>query len=644
MIKKLKTYFFLLILLPFQQICFSQGTSVKRIEATKNNRDIFIYSSNDKVVLWQPDSLILGKYDDCGNTIWNKKYSFSMPNRSSLKSGFSTLNGGRFAFVTTENHTTHRASRVTLIDSNGSIAWSQSFRLANYSMFSYSLMQNASGDLYIYGNASQIGGGSPISFVYKIDLTGTLQWVKSYSIGGIWGGALLTSDQGLLLRNGFKFIKLDLSGNVQWATSITDLGAYYFSSPIELNDCYIFTGTNSGSSLSVSFYKIDKQGNLATTHKKTINLNSIHRNIVKKTDSSFISILNAGFSRNLPTIIEFDKDLNRIKKNTLHLSNSNLKLTGSGVAFHSDNTPIVTGVVDSSFSYKPYFGVLDSNYKLGCDTTLSDSMYVEFVSQNPLSVTSTNLPSLLLLDNTFAEENLDYSKTTLCENFTASLSLGNDTLVCPGSQFILQNKTNSIFNQFNWSTGETTSKITITEPGTYSLTATNTCFGVSLTDTIVIEQYSFPSPIDSSKNELICKDEVITFDAFIPSGTYRWQDNSRNSTYSAIEPGNYHVDITSGNCTQRYFYTLRSCEELFIPNVFSPNGDNINDYFKVIYLGFESYKLTIYNRWGEVVFVSENRAVHWDGNTQNSRVSEGVYFYTLSIGDKTYKGNISVFR
>jgi gliding motility-associated-like protein len=644
MINFLKTCCLLMIIVVFQKTALSQQTYLKSIETRKNNWKIFVFSSNNQPIIWEPDSLVLAKYDKCGNTVWKKQYQFPFPNRFLLKSGFKTLKDGKFAFVTMEDNSSIRNSRITLINSNGNVAWSNSFSMTNYSIVSYSVMQNSAGDLFVYGNASPIGGGTPKSFVYKMGLNGTIVWTKSYCLAGIWGGAILTSDQGLLMRNGLKFTKINSTGNIQWATQIDDLGSYYYSAPIEVIDGYIFSGTNSGTSLSMSFYKIDKLGNLTTTHKKTINLNSIHRNLVRKTDTSFICLMNASLTRNLPTVVELDHNLNLIKKNTIHLSGTPSKLIGTGIALHANGTPIITGLIDSVFNKKSFFAVLNTNYELGCDTIIFDSMFVQSVAQTSLTATSQNLITLVLEDTNYLETPLKHLLKSVCSNNNFSLDLGADTTICPGSSLKLANKTNSTFDQFNWSTGATSSTINISKAGKYWVTATNSCSGVTLSDTIEVKLYIFPVPIDSSMDTVICNNQVITLNAQIPLGTYRWQDNSTLYYYNVTSPGNYFVDITSENCTLRFYYTINSCEDLFIPNVFSPNGDDTNDLFVIKYLGFKPYHLLVYNRWGGIVFESNDRTSHWDGKFKDKEVSDGVYFYILSIGDDYHKGNVTVFR
>ena len=76
-----------------------------------------------------------------------------------------------------------------------------------------------------------------------------------------------------------------------------------------------------------------------------------------------------------------------------------------------------------------------------------------------------------------------------------------------------------------------------------------------------------------------------------------------------------------------------------IPNVFSPNGDNKNDYFIVSGAGFEILESTIYNRWGTEVFKYNAKADQWDGRTFSGGIApEGTYYYvfegTCKIGGK----------
>lgn len=72
---------------------------------------------------------------------------------------------------------------------------------------------------------------------------------------------------------------------------------------------------------------------------------------------------------------------------------------------------------------------------------------------------------------------------------------------------------------------------------------------------------------------------------------------------------------------------------VFIPNSFSPNGDGLNDNFTPKIYGFVegTYVFRIYNRWGALVFESNDPAINWDGNTSGKPAIQGVYFYTLHV-------------
>jgi gliding motility-associated-like protein len=89
--------------------------------------------------------------------------------------------------------------------------------------------------------------------------------------------------------------------------------------------------------------------------------------------------------------------------------------------------------------------------------------------------------------------------------------------------------------------------------------------------------------------------------------------------------------------------------EDFIPNVFTPNGDEINDFFEIKFDGLSNISGEIYNRWGEQVY-SWYGIPHWDGMYNGKAVTAGIYFYQLkaeSECDKTVfekKGYLSLLR
>ncbi len=119
-------------------------------------------------------------------------------------------------------------------------------------------------------------------------------------------------------------------------------------------------------------------------------------------------------------------------------------------------------------------------------------------------------------------------------------------------------------------------------------------------------------------------------------------------TYSVF----LHIFNTQG-CDTVYSTSVNVLPvNLFIPNVITPNGDGINDYFVISEKGsdkpinsyYESSDLVIFNRWGRKVFQSTNYQNNWDGGN----LPDGTYFYVLKCKgykDKSvvYKGSVTIF-
>ncbi|MDG5799681.1 gliding motility-associated C-terminal domain-containing protein [Marinilabiliaceae bacterium ANBcel2] len=86
--------------------------------------------------------------------------------------------------------------------------------------------------------------------------------------------------------------------------------------------------------------------------------------------------------------------------------------------------------------------------------------------------------------------------------------------------------------------------------------------------------------------------------------------------------------------------TIRE-SRLLIPNTFTPNGDGINDEFRVEYQSLKSFRMEIYNRWGRKVYESNDPSQGWDGKNGGSMSPPGVYFFYITAEgyepDEKYK-------
>jgi gliding motility-associated-like protein len=126
---------------------------------------------------------------------------------------------------------------------------------------------------------------------------------------------------------------------------------------------------------------------------------------------------------------------------------------------------------------------------------------------------------------------------------------------------------------------------------------------------------------------------------------------SQNPSHTYSESGTYTVTLyvtDATGCSNSATQVVEILGDIVIPNVFSPNGDGINDLFTIKSSGLKTYDLVILNRWGNKVFTSTSPKDHWDGKDNGKPVPDGVYFYILnaSASNKEFKfhGDVTVFN
>ena len=132
--------------------------------------------------------------------------------------------------------------------------------------------------------------------------------------------------------------------------------------------------------------------------------------------------------------------------------------------------------------------------------------------------------------------------------------------------------------------------------------------------------------------------------------TYAWSNGStENSINLSLSPGNYSVVIIDNNaCTEDTSFTIATISAECVPNVFTPNGDNINDTWNLesTFLYSDS-EVRIYGRYGRLLFQSVGYSTPWDGKNENGNdVPEGAYFYSIEIGlgFDAIKGSVTIIR
>jgi len=120
--------------------------------------------------------------------------------------------------------------------------------------------------------------------------------------------------------------------------------------------------------------------------------------------------------------------------------------------------------------------------------------------------------------------------------------------------------------------------------------------------------------------------------------------------------GTFYVDLvitdSPSGCVDTASVTIFIDDEIriIIPNVFTPNGDGVNDGFTLDIKGGKEAHGTIYNRWGQVLHTWDALNVVWDGKVPSGeKVSDGIYFYIIKVIGYNGKeldvpGNVTIVR
>jgi gliding motility-associated-like protein len=233
----------------------------------------------------------------------------------------------------------------------------------------------------------------------------------------------------------------------------------------------------------------------------------------------------------------------------------------------------------------------------------------------------------------------------------------------PTSSSVLWNFGNGVISS-------TLSTATYNSPGCYnvSLTSTN-AGGCSTTETFIDFICVLEDPVaDFTTDEFSTSLYNPTFELVNQSDfsvSYLWEfDNNTTSTLTdptvsyPEEPGSYTVQLVAYNaagCTDTITKILTVRDELvfFVPNSFTPNGDEFNNAFVPIFTsGFDPFEfnLTIINRWGELIFESNDATVGWDGTYHGKIVPDGMYVWKIRMKDiendkkYTYTGHVNVLK
>jgi gliding motility-associated-like protein len=314
-----------------------------------------------------------------------------------------------------------------------------------------------------------------------------------------------------------------------------------------------------------------------------------------------------------------------------------------------ENTVISFNISQPGATYLWQDGSLSSQY------FLQDSgLYIATVSNAVCEITD----SIYIKVNTI-EANFNYSTTAQCG--TSPVSYFDSSFVnfgyisslkwfVDGKQLLFGSTPTQYVNTSK------SQNVTLKVESNYGCTA-------EASDVISVIVYEEPIVNFALSNSNPSVGEVITFtNTSVNSSSFMWNvgdifaSDSFSIQYSFADEGYFKVQLAGSNelCsdTAVKYITVKPPLVYYIPNAFTPNFNNTNESFLPVFTsGFDPYEfdLTIYNRWGEIVFNSKNASVGWDGRYANQLVQEGVYvwkvtFLNLEIRERVSDyGTVTVF-
>lgn len=237
--------------------------------------------------------------------------------------------------------------------------------------------------------------------------------------------------------------------------------------------------------------------------------------------------------------------------------------------------------------------------------------------------------------------NLDLQPTPL-------IRLPADTFLCAGDSLRLQLLSPGSYT-YQWSTGAVTPATPVQTSAVYRVRVEQGKCRAA--DSSKVNIYPAATALELGIDTHLCHGAAIQLSAVAGQpAIYTWQDGSTDSVLQVSLPGVYFVKRQTTCITEADSITIDPCPcKLRVPNVFTPDADGFNDVFRADSCEPRSFNMLIYNRWGQLLFESQDIRQGWDGRSKSGDAPEGTYYwqvrYTLSSGQEIRLiGNLLLIR
>jgi gliding motility-associated-like protein len=527
------------------------------------------------------------------------------------------------------------------------------------------IISNSDGTFYITGYGDQNGSGMNDFKVIKLDNNFSVLWSMSYGSSGdeILYGACENGQNGLLVcgqTTGFNVLgtemialEIDENGSVLNSTLIGGNGNQCaFSIARDAFGCYIIHG------------QTDNWQNTGHKHFTVTYLDSNFNNVCDFPVASIAS------------------NTNPINTNSTFTSTSSIPSESiTNIAQYQPTHVLNSFVPDIALSINGINSITDQLVCLN-DTIV---LYANNPNQATISWSNSVLDSVpFIFTDSFASYILTASAYQCFFYDTVNIAIeqplfpsfiSSDTAGCIPKTIYFQNTTDSsLFYTSLWdfgngnlfsSLGDTS--FTFNNPGCYDINLQVTSNNECLYDTTIASMiclYEVPiADFSYNPNNPTFNDSLFSFvnnSQF--SDFYHWTFNGID-TSSLINP-EYYLNSFGDVSVQLIAYSNYGCSDttnqiiqiggnsFYIPNAFSPDGDGINEVFQISPTEVQSiseFDFLIFNRWGEVIFKSDDTNIGWNGNHSGKQCKSGMYVWKINYIDhnNVYKdlyGSVHLIR
>ena len=234
------------------------------------------------------------------------------------------------------------------------------------------------------------------------------------------------------------------------------------------------------------------------------------------------------------------------------------------------------------------------------------------------------------------------------------LGVFGDTMGCEGDSLIL---TADGFGQFSWDSivnGIKYENIFSLNQDSILLVADNFCGQIVDTVRLVVIPTSL---LDLGPDTTIFAGENISFSSNLP-GIYQWSptygidcSDCASVTFSPEETTTFVLQIDTIGCISRdeIIINVEVSGNISVPNLFTPNGDGVNDLLEIYGYSIDELDFRIYDRWGEIVFQTNSILDSWDGKFKGMELNTAVFVYSIKVKYKDgreviQQGNITLVK